>query len=84
MKYLVKVTYVATNDNPNFAGETNVYWSGKGSKSEKDNFSQYFLENYGYSRLCDAKKNWDYNNQEDSPVNGKTFWIKTAEIVKVA
>lgn len=88
IKYLVKETCIATNDNPNFAGETLVYWIGKeslilkreGGSRECDNFDRmkYMLKKYGYNRECDAKKNSIYRSPEKSK-----YWNSTAEIVGV-
>ena len=86
-KYIVKETSVATPENPSFAGETSIYWHGKGNQVigiEGDHArhpttpSKYFICEYGYDRLCDAKRNWSYKNPENSK-----YWRSTAEIVEV-
>ena len=77
--YLIKVTYVAKEDNPNFAGQTQIWYSGKGTKSiEEQYLTQWWTENYGYSRLCDAKRSWELKNQGD-----ELYWFKTCEVVEV-
>lgn len=86
-KYLVKETSIATEDNPSFAGQTAISWMGKGDtilkhvspdgKSDCD-LLRYTLDDYGYDRECDAKRNWTYKN----PENDK-YWTSTVEIVEV-
>lgn len=92
MKYAVKVTSVATDTNPNFAGKSEFVYYGKkeeifsmtGSAAEATHtntkfFYQHLLGEYGYKRLCDAKRSWSYNN----PNSDDRFWNTKAEIVKV-
>lgn len=89
-KYIVKVTSVATPENPTFAGESNTYYYGRGGEVlcvEGDHAKRthnerpmwdWGVRKYGYDRLCDAKRNWSYKNPENSK-----YWRSTAEIVEV-
>lgn len=84
-RYLVKITYKATENNKNFAGETHVYYEGKGEKTVKDDTS-YFpwrVEEYGYKRECDAKRNYHFHNPTTETCNGVVIWEKQVEVVKV-
>lgn len=91
-KYVVKVTSIATEENLNFAGETDITYYGKDMKElahEGDHAKQsmygikglgdnpWLIDEYGYSRACDAKRSWVYKNPENSK-----FWQSTAEIVE--
>lgn len=88
VKYIVKVTSVATPENPSFAGETSIYWYGKGGEvlcvegthrpNENRPMWEWGVREYGYDRLCDAKRNWSYKNPENSK-----YWRSTSEIVEV-
>lgn len=95
-KYLVKVTYTATENNKNFAGETHVYYEGKEEKTigkvkinsiGKVVDSDYFLwwlDEYGYNRVCDAKRNYHFHNPTEESINGVVMWEKKVEIVKAS
>ena len=78
-KYLVKVTYNATDDNPNFAGQTQVYFCGKDGHVDSETVYPYFVKEYGYGRKCDAKRNWYFHNPNDNK-----FWTRDLEIVEFA
>lgn len=78
MKYLVKVTYIAKENNPNFAGETHVYYYGKEEHST-ENPSKYFIEEHGYSRKSDALRNFHFKYD-----NSELYWDKNVEIVEMA
>ena len=66
-KYLVKITSTGTATNPNFAGVSNTWWSGKGSltNSGRDVFerdssnvklaTRYLAKEYGYDSERAAK-----------------------------
>ena len=88
-KYLVKVTYVAKENNKNFAGETQVWYKGKKGRTvacdggsfygyPKAPQDDYFTRVYGYDRLCDAKRSYSYKNCADEDA-----WYKSVEIVSV-
>ena len=90
MLYLVKVTSIATSENPNFAGQESITYHGIGDRTiahigshaeaihEVSELNQYMIETFGYLRECDAKRNWSYKNPENSK-----YWKSTAEIVDV-
>ena len=78
-KYVVKVTYTAKDSNPNFAGQVNTYISGKDCKMIEEKYAvQWWVENYGYSRRCDANRNWQMKNQGE-----ELYWIKSCEVVEM-
>ena len=87
--YLVKLVSRATEANTNHAGEVNTSLYGKGEELlysdspdlwvKRDLLSWYFLNEYGYRRECDAKRNWLYRNQVDDP----KWWTNEKEIVSI-
>lgn len=89
-KFIVKTTSYATNENPNFKGQVSIGYYGKnqkligheGSHAEANYttmlMSNYFIEEYGYNRLCDAKKSWIFKNPENTK-----FWKTTVEVVQM-
>ncbi len=92
-RFVVKSTSVATEFNPNFAGETLVCYYGKGEKMicregthySQDNFiaTKHNLIEFGYKRECDAKRSWIYKNPNTDIECKLNFWKNTVEIVKV-
>ena len=85
--YLVELISTATEQNPNFAGETTTWLYGKGQTPLKrtgnhyptENFDRMHLINeYGYTRIGDAKRSYIYTNTE----SGK-FWSHSVRIVEV-
>lgn len=88
IKYLVKEISTATAENPNFAGQTSIYYFGKGERilakegthgtDYNFNHIDWMINEYGYSRLCDAKRAYAYKNPENSK-----FWTSTVEIVEI-
>lgn len=71
-KYVVKTTYVATDDNPNFAGETQIWFTGKGEcLSQNIEFCE------GWSSPRWAKDYIKKSEEYDEP-----FWNRTYEIVQ--
>ena len=88
VKYVVKETSVATPENPNFAGETSImcygkdgvvlYRGGTHCRHPDEHMWMWGVTEYGYNRLCDAKRNWVYKNPENSE-----YWTSTVEIVEV-
>lgn len=89
-KYLVKQVSVATEDNPNFAGQVSISFYGKdqkqlshsGSHAEATHTMQglfdWNIRDYGYNRACDARRSWVYKNPENSK-----FWKSSVEVVCV-
>ena len=90
-RYLVVETSKATEQNPNFAGTEVTYTLGvgdyvigiEGSYCEKSHMERqpirgWDVMEYGYKRMCDAKRNWTYKN----PENNK-YWQSTTEIIEV-
>lgn len=87
-KYLVKETSTGTQDNPNYAGETSIVYFGKadymmareGNHIPQDNYNHidYCIEEYGYNRVCDAKRSYTYRHPENSK-----NWTSVVEIVEI-
>lgn len=86
-RYLVKETSVATENNKNFRGQTQVNYYGKGDRSIAAIYIQepsmvsnrnYLVREYGYKRKCDAERNWTYKN----PLNSE-YWKSTVEIIEI-
>ena len=89
-KYLVKLTSVATSDNPTFAGQRQVALIGKGERicglcgshavathtAKACNY--YEVEKYGYDRKCDAQRNYLYRHTDI-----EKYWDVNAEIVRI-
>ena len=82
MRYIIKVTATATSDNPNFAGDVQTYYYGKGQfmisyREEPVNaLSKYLVTEYGYKRKYDAvkaSKFWD---------NDAKYWDYKTEIIE--
>lgn len=85
--YLIKATAKATDENPSFAGDVHVYYHGKGDEvlcrtgdgeiwPFRRYMNKYLIREYGYTRKCDAVRNFTYNN----PQNDKN-WTETTEII---
>ena len=93
IRYLVKLTGTATENNVNFAGETSVCYYGKnqklvgreGTHVPEENFivTRYFLEEYGYKRLCDARRSWIFKNPNTESEKRLDMWRNDVEIIKV-
>ena len=89
-KYIVMSTSFATKENPNFAGQVAISYYGKNQKlighvgtHAKATYSELPLENwlikeYGYNRLCDAKRSWIFKNPENTQ-----FWRSNTEIIEI-
>ena len=94
IRYVVKETSVATENNKNFAGEIGITYTGKetkllacsGKHYENDPFMKrycspiprYLLVDYGYKTEGQAKRSYCYRHPEN---NG--YWKSSAEIVKI-
>lgn len=84
--YIIKVVAKATEENPNFAGKEHIYYYGKGQKliaaygtgTIDQPLTEWFIEEYGYTRLCDAKRSWILNN----PTHNK-HWNEECTIEEV-
>lgn len=89
-KYIVKETSYATEANDNFKGQMGIYYFGKGSVviaregSHPDaiyttkKLDNYMIKEYGYDRLCDAKKSYVYKHPENTK-----YWKSVGEIIEV-
>ena len=82
--YLVKEVSTATAENKSFAGQKHTGIYGKGDKLlayDGDpwlnrKLDSYHIKEYGYTRKCDAVRNWTYKNPENSK-----YWKSAVEIV---
>lgn len=91
VRYLVKVTATARENNKNYSGCVFHYVYGKNQEmlasDSKDlpgmsmNLSDYFVKEYGYKRYDMAKrasKFWEDLNKEEN-----RFWDHVAEVISV-
>ena len=91
-KYLVKVISRATEQNSNFVNQECISYYGKeqktlcrkgshaiatGSVIKMDN---YLVKEYGYDRLCDAKRSYQFKHPENNKFWSSTSWIIEVEI----
>lgn len=89
-KYLVKTTSVATDENPNFAGQVQICWIGKGERllgmagshakatRMESPLNLYLAREYGYNRKDHAQRAYSFKHRENT-----RFWTTEAEIVEV-
>ena len=81
-RYIIKVTAIAKDDNPNFAGEERTYYYGKAQYliSDKkvifDALDKYLVTEYGYKRKYDAVKAAKFWN--DTP--DAKYWDYSVDI----
>ena len=93
IKYAVRQTHRATDNNPNYAGQTAISWYGKaqqmlgyqGDHAEAvhmavdDERIRFMASLYGYDRECDARRSWVFKNPDQSG-----FWCTVEnEIVAI-
>ena len=85
IKYLIKDTLVATDNNPNFAGETRTYWSGKEDTSTCDELDLKRLAKwYGYSTKAGAARGLKKHKELADWESDRGFWKHTSvEIVEI-
>lgn len=85
-KYIVKITATAKENNPNFAGEIQIWYHGRGDAfwkvdERKEPFLQEWLRHFaldsGYNSECDAKRNYSYRHHDEP------YWDNKAEIIKI-
>ena len=89
VRYIIKVTAKAKDNNPNFAGKTNIYLYGKGqmllAMDEQVPFirvntlTNYCVEHYGYKRQCDAIRATKFWNEYTA--EHEKFWTYSTEII---
>lgn len=91
-KYIVKEDSVATAENKNFAGETQIAYFGKedtclGAEgthidrycpTSQTGLNMYMVKEYGYDTEAQARRNWTYRNPENSK-----WWKSTVSIIAV-
>lgn len=87
--YFVKEVSTATPENKNFAGQVHTYIKGKdnfrlfedvpdGWYNKDLTDCPYCIREYGYKRICDAKKNYTYKHPENS-----WSWTTKVKIVSI-
>lgn len=89
VRYIIKVTAKAKDNNPNFAGKTNVYWYGKEqmllAQDEQSptvkivTLTNYCIEHYGYKRRYDAIRAAKFWNEYTA--EHEKFWTYNTEII---
>lgn len=95
-RYIVAIESVATPDNDNFKGQNSITWYGvgeewlanMGSHAKAMHSEQLphpcFIREYGYKRVCDAKRNWCYKTAKADPkkYNGKYWDVISVKIIE--
>lgn len=94
IRYLIKVTAIATDDNPNFKCANYTYYYGRNQRllgatsigiepPEYMEFTRYLVEQYGYKNRNTSKaiKFWTSLNNDPSFIDISHFWIRSAETV---
>ena len=85
--YIIKSVSTATPENHNYAGKVHTYYHGVGDMLIGSHtgdpwidfpLSEYRIEAFGYSRMCDAKRNFSYRNPENSK-----YWSTVATIEEI-
>ena len=85
-KYIVKSTMHATEENDNFKGAVHTYYHGAnnellgayGDEYLKMELTPWWINRYGYNRLCDARRCYSYTHPENTK-----WWNTEVEIVTV-
>ena len=84
MKYLIKKTYIATQDSKYYKkGYKEVWFLAKGIVSDKNELTSY-VSNQGYERKCDVSRRLKYENKSAAWESAQGFWAITNEIIEVA
>ena len=88
-KYIVVQVSVATEENPNFAGQRAEAYYGKdqyligyyGDHAEATYMKKVMhsqdIKEHGYDRKCDAKRSYIYKNPENTK-----YWKSSVEILE--
>lgn len=86
-RYLIKKEYEATDKNVAFAGQRQTWIHGKGDTScqiiSGMKIGDYFINNYAYSRLCDAKRALNNCNKSAEWETSYGWWKVSCEIMEV-
>lgn len=83
MKYIIKITFTAKANNPNFAGQTLVWYGGKGNASDigKETDTPECLKNWamwnGWNKKHHATKKANIEKSLKEP-----YWEKVVEILE--
>ena len=83
--YIIKIHYVATDANPNFKGQTQDWYEGKGTTALSQNEfpPQWMISEYGYKTLSGAKKGLQAVERNCEFENRYGYWTATAELIQV-
>ena len=83
-RYLIKSVSVATQENPNFAGETRVYLHGKHLCTEyKEEYLKFYAKEYGYNTAVGAAQRYKSLSDTFKWETEQGFWESTCEIIAV-
>lgn len=89
-RYIVRTTGKATESNQSFRGQTAIYYYGKGNRCigacgshpkalhTEQAIRPYEVNEYGYTRKCDAVRSWIYKNPQNDE-----HWQTTVDIVEI-
>lgn len=82
--FIVHKHYEATENNPNFAGETRDYYEGKGGEllSSCEFPSKWQIEEYGYKALAGAKRGLAKAQELADWETSSGYWNVTASLVE--
>jgi len=80
MRYLLKITYNATDKNELHKGEQDIWYLGKRTSSQK---LDWFVKNAAYARKCDATRTLNYRNKLAKWEESAGFWKINCEIIEV-
>ena len=82
--YLIKSVSIATQSNPNFAGETRVYILGKNLCTKyKEEYLKFYAKEYGYKTISGAKQRFKSLKETFEWESERGFWESTCEIIEV-
>ena len=83
-RYLIKDTLVATENNPNFAGQCRTYWSGVNAITECESDIKWIAKVDGYKTKAGATKGLKKQKDLADWETVRGYWRHTSiEIVEV-
>jgi hypothetical protein len=83
-RYLIKDTLVATEKNPNFAGESRTYWNGTNAITEDESNIKWIAKVDGYKTKAGAVKGLKKQQDLAEWETARGFWKHTSvEIIEV-
>ena len=86
-RYIIKKVIKASDNNENFKGEIHTYYYGKedkiiaaqGTTCVDNDLTDYYIKEYGYKRIYDAKRNWSYKNPNVDEPHWNTVSLEIVE-----